>query len=227
MTDQTTLSQATTVETSAQPAIVVNFDNKLDYKGAKFNFREVKDAETGVKTKRATIELAKLPVPSVEGVVAILQAGGKPLELLLEAVQDVVISRARDVINDNPHMTAETFDYSQVDWNAIANLEKEDRRSGIAKEVWEDFATNYAEIMPSVSGVTKEQAAKAASIFIGKFASIKNRKDLIEKLVVRLAIYAENSPRAGEFAECLEVLDKRATKLLAAEDEKLEDNLGL
>ena len=206
--------------------IIVNFDNKLDIKSAKFNFREATDKDTGVKTKRATVELA-LPIPSVEGVVAILEAGGKALDLLLEAVQEVVIQRARDVINDSETVTSENFDYSQVDWNTIANLEKEDRRSGISKETWDDFATDYVAVMPAVSGTSKEQAANAAKIFAGKFTSIKSKKDVIAKLKLRLAMYAEHSPKAAEFAECIDFLFKKADKLISAKEESLEDNLGL
>lgn len=205
----------------------VNFDNKLDFKSAKFNFRKVKDAETGVETKRATVELDKLPVPSVEGIVAILETGGKALDLLLEAVQEVVVNRARDVINDSDSITTENFDYSTLDWNAIANLEKEDRRSGISKETWDDFAADYVTVMPAISGTTKEQAANAAKIFAGKFASIKSKKDVIAKLKLRLAVYAEHSPKAAEFAECIDFLFKKADKLIEAKEESLEDNLGL
>jgi hypothetical protein len=213
-------------EQTTQP-ILVNFDNKLDFKEAKFNFRKVKDAETGVETKRATVELAKLPIPSVEGIVAILETGGKALDLLLEAVAEVVINRARDVINENESITSENFDYSSVDWNAIANLEKEDRRSGISKETWEDFAVDYVEVMPAVSGTSKEQSANAAKIFVTKFASIKSKKDVIRKLKLRLSMYAEHSPRAVEFTEVIDFLFKKADKLITAKEESLEDNLGL
>tara|TARA_R110000868_G_scaffold326888_2_gene587886 strand:+ start:32 stop:676 length:645 start_codon:yes stop_codon:yes gene_type:complete len=207
--------------------ILVNFDNKLDFKSAKFGFREVTDKDTGVKTKRATVELDKLPVPSVEGIVAILETGGKALELLLEAVADVVVQRARDVINDAENVTSDNFDYSLCDWNAIANLEKEDRRSGISKETWEDFAAEYVEIMPAVSSTSKEQCANAAKIFVGKFSSIKTKKDVIAKLKLRLAMFAEHSPKAAEFAECIDTLFKKADKLIQAKEESLEDNLGL
>lgn len=222
MTDSTQDSN-----TTAAPAVVhVNFDNKLDFKAAKFTFRTVKDKETGVETKRATIELDKIPTPSVEGIVAILETGGKALELLLEAVQEVVFERVRDVINSDEKLTSENFDYSTCDWNVIANLEKEDRRSGISKETWEEFATDYVEVMPSVSNTTKEQCTNAAKIFTAKFAPIKSKKDVIEKLKVRLAMYAEHSPKAGEFAECVDFLFKKAQKLIEAKEVKLEDNLG-
>jgi hypothetical protein len=215
------------MEATQPTAILVNFDNKLDFKSAKFGFREVTDKETGVKTKRATVELDKLPVPSVEGIVAILETGGKALDLLLEAVSDIIVARARDVINDLETVTSENFDYSSCDWNTIANLEKEDRRSGISKETWDDFALDYVEVMPAVSGTSKEQSANAAKIFVGKFASIKSKKDVIGKLQLRLSMYAEHSPRAAEFVEVLDLLMKKAAKLIQAKEESLEDNLGL
>lgn len=207
--------------------IVVNFDNKLDYKAARFSFRETTDKETGVKTKRNPVELDKLQVPSVEGIVAILETGGKALELLLEAVSDVVISRARDLVSDNESLTTENFDYAQCDWNAIANLEKEDRRSGISKETWEAFTMDYIEVMPAVSSTTKEQCANAAKIFVGKFTSIKSKKDVIAKLKLRLSVYAEHTSKLAEFADCVDFLLKKADKLIEAKEESLEDNLGL
>lgn len=213
--------------TENQAPIVVNFDNKLDYKEAKFGFRKVTDKETGVETKRATVELAKVPVPSIEGIVAILETGGKALELLQEAVAEVVLTRARDYINDNESVTSENFDYGVLDWNVIANLEKEDRRSGISKETWDDFAKDYVEVMPAVSGTSAEQCANAAKIFAGKFASIKTKKDVIAKLKLRLAMYVEHSPKASEFAEVVEVLFKKADKLIEAKEVSLEDNLGI
>ena len=223
-----THTETHTTTTTVVPAVIsVNFDNKLDYKSAKFGFRKVTDKETGVETKRATVELDKLPVPSVEGIVAILETGGKALDLLLEAVQDVIIERARDVINDNEILISENFDYSLVDWNIIANLEKEDRRSGISKETWDDFAQDYVEVMPAVSGTSKEQAANAAKIFAGKFASIKSKKDVITKLKLRLSMYAEHSPKSSEFSEVIDFLFKKADKLITAKEENLEDNLGL
>lgn len=206
--------------------IIVNFDNKLDYKEGKFGFRKVTDKETGVETKRNTVELAKIPVPSIEGIVAILEAGGKSLDLLLEAVTEVVLTRARDYINENESVTSDNFDYAVLDWNVIANLEKEDRRSGISKETWDDFAKDYVEVMPAVSGATAEQCATAAKIFVTKFAAVKTKKDLIGKLKIRLSMYVEHSSKASEFAEVVELLLKKSDKLIEAKEVSLEDSLG-
>lgn len=221
-----TANAATTAEVP-KPPIHVNFDNKLDYKAAKFGFRTVEDEKTGVKTKRNTIELTKIPVPSVEGIIAILDAGGKQLDLLLEAVSEVVFSRIRDYVNDNEGINSENFNYAVADWNNIANLEKEDRRSAFPKELIEDFTADYVSVMPSVSGGEKAHAVNAAKIFAGKFNSIKSKKDVIAKLKLRLALYADHSPKAAEFAEWIDFLFKKADKLITAKEENLVDNLGL
>ena len=221
------MTDTQTTPTTQAAEVSPNFNKLIDLKSAKFNFRKVKDAETGVETKRATVELDKIPVPSVEGLVSIFNAGGKGLDLLMEAVQDVIINRARDVINAAETITSENFDYNTLTWEIIANLEKEDRRSGIAKETWEDFAADYVEVMPAITGTSKEQAANAAKIFVTKFASIKSKKDVIAKLKIRLAMYAEHSPRAPELVECIDFLFSKADKLIAAKEESLEDNLGL
>lgn len=208
--------------------ITANFDNKVDYHAVKFGFRSIKDKETGVETKRATVELSKLPVPSVEGIVAILEHGNeKSLALLQEAVADVIISRARDIINENESITSDNFDYTLLSWDTIANLEKEDRRSAIPKEVWDEFQADYIAVITSVSSSTKEQAAMSAKIFAGKFAAIKTKKDVIAKLKLRLSMYIEHTSRASDFAEIVELLFKRADALISAAEVNLEDSLGL
>ena len=74
----------TQMQDQAAHTINANHDPKVDVKEITFNFRKTKDAETGVETKREAV-VARLAIPSVEGIVAILEAGGKGLELLLSA----------------------------------------------------------------------------------------------------------------------------------------------
>ena len=113
----------------------------------KFHFK--KD-ELG--NKRETIEL-KLPVPSVEGLVAILEGGGKGLELLLSVVGDAVASQARAILNENIAMTVGQFPTDQTVWEFIANMpESEKRGRGIAKEVWEEFAADYLAVAATGCG---------------------------------------------------------------------------
>jgi len=121
----------------ATAQIVPNFDNKVDVKEFKFHYK--KD-ELG--NKRETTEL-KLPIPSVEGVVAILEAGGKGLDLLLVTIGDAVAAQARAILNENPTMAAAQFPTEQCLWDFIANMpEAEKRGRGIPKEIWEEFAAD-------------------------------------------------------------------------------------
>jgi hypothetical protein len=59
--------------------IVANYDSSVNAKPISFHFKTIKDEDTGTETKRDSIELV-LPIPSVDGIIAILQAGGKQLQ---------------------------------------------------------------------------------------------------------------------------------------------------
>lgn len=201
--------------------VQANFDNKVDTKNVKFHFK--KDQ---LGNKRDTVELDKLPVPSVEGIVEILQAGGKQLELLLSAVAEVVIAQARSLLNDNETMTAATFPLDQLSWEAIASMpEAEKRGRGIPKELWEQFANDYITVMPALTGKTAEQVGNAAKLFINKFQAVKTNKQVLGYLQEQLAIYISNSSNAEEFADCVKFLNDKAETLLAADDSALLNNL--
>ena len=185
----------------------------------------MKDKESGIETKRPTIEL-KLPVPSVEGIIAILEAGGKQLELLQSAVSDIVVAQARSLLSDNENMTADNFPYAQCTWEFVANMpEAEKRGRGIPKEVWEEFAADYIEVMPSITGKTSEQVALAAKLFLNRLQQVKTNKPVISKLREQLAIYANNSKQAENFADCIKFLDDKANDLLEADETALLANL--
>lgn len=215
------MSENVTQETQAPKQIIPNFDNKVDLKEFKFHFK--KDKELG--NKRESIEL-KLAVPSVEGIVSILEKGGKELELLLSACNDVVVGYARSILNDNESMTAATFPTDQCTWEVIANLpETEKRGRGIAKETWEEFAEDYVTVMPGITGKTKEQVALAAKLFVTKFNSVKTNKPVLQVLQQQLAVYANNAPQAEQFAECIKFLDEKATALINADPAAMLVNL--
>lgn len=210
--------------------IVAKFDNKVDVKDVSFHFKRAAITdndgnETGDYTKRPTVEL-KIPVPSVEGVIQILQNGGKGLELLLETIADAVTARARSIINDDDKISQETFPLEQLSWEAIANLPKAERRGGgINKETWEDFGKDYIAIMPQVTGKTVQQVTNASKMLVGKFAAVKTNKPVITKLKEQLGIYVTNSPAAETYSECVEFLMNKADALLIVDESKLLENL--
>ena len=215
---ETNVAQTPATEPAKQ--IIPNFDNKVDVKEFKFHYK--KD-ELG--NKRETTEL-KLPVPSVEGVVAILEGGGKSLELLLSVIGDAVAAQARAILNENPSMNAAQFPTEQCVWDFIANMpEAEKRGRGIAKEVWEEFAADYLSIMPGITGKTEEQVSLAAKLFLNKFQSVKSNKPVLKKLKEQLAVYTNGSPNAENFVDCVKFLDEKADALLVADEAAMLANL--
>ena len=202
-------------------SIKVNYDFNVNVKPVQFKFKKSKDKETGIETVREAVELA-IPFPSVEGIIAILEAGGKQLELLMDAVESVVTSVARDIISEDVTINAENFPVEKLSWEAIANMPKATRRGGgIPKETWEAFERDYIEVMPGATGKTLEQVTKAAALLKNKFNACKTNLDVLNLLVDQLAIYAENSPNAEEFGDVIAFLLQKADNLLNTQPEEL------
>jgi len=218
-------NQNEVTQSATAAAITANFDKFLDEKEVKFNFRTVKDDATGLESKRPSVEL-KIGVPSVEGIIAILEAGGKQLEMLQEAVAEVVISRAREIVADKEDVNALNFPYADLSWEAIANLPKAERKGrGIAKEIWDDFAKDYIATMPAVTGKTAEQVGNASKILLNKFSAVKSNKPVISLLKGQLGMYINSSANAEQFADCVEFLLQKAQTLLDADEATLLGNL--
>jgi len=203
----------------------VNYDAAVDTKQVQFNFKKSTDKTTGIETVRNAVQLA-MPYPSIEGIVAILEAGGKQLELLQEAIEKVINDAARELLYEDVTLTAGTFPVAKVSWDAISQQPKAQRRGGgIPKETWEGFAQDYVDVMPSVTGKTIEQIANAAKILMGKLAQVKTNEPVLQLLVGQLAVYADNSPNVAEFQECIEFLLTKAETFLNVSDEELLANL--
>lgn len=206
-------------------SITANFNNLVDTKDYKFHFKKVKDEATGLESRRPTVELV-LPVPSVEGIIKILEAGGKQLELLQDAVAEVIQDRAREIVNDKEDITQDNFPMDELSWEKIANLPKAERRGGgISKEVWEEFSADYITVMPAVTKKTAEQVGNAAKILLNKFNAVKTNKPVLKLLKDQLGLYVTNSPNAETYQECVEFLTKKADALLSVDEAKLLENL--
>lgn len=201
--------------------IKANFNNQVDVVETNFHFRKVKDEATKIETKRPTVTIP-VPAPSVEGIVAILETGGKGLELLLEAVRDKIVEQARELINDNEALTADNFPYEKLSWENIANLPKAERRGGgISKETWEEFAEDYKAVMPGVTGKTKESVELAAKVFVSKFANAKTNKPVLKKLEEQLGIYASATTRGEEMTTVIEWLSNKLDTLIKTDETNL------
>lgn len=207
--------------TNQTATIVPNFDSTVD--GKDFNFRFKKDK---LGNQRPAVVL-KAGVPSVEGIVKILETGGKGLELLQDALYDVVRSALAAWVSDDEKASQETLDLSKFTWEAIANQPREDRRaSSITVEQWNAFAADYQAVMPGITGKNADQVANAVVVYLKKFSIIKTNKPVIEALKTQLALYTDNSPNAEEHSEILELLVRKADTYLKADDvETLVANL--
>ena len=205
--------------------VQANFDNKVDKVAVKFNFRKVKDEATGLESKRPSVEL-ELPLLSVEGIVAAFQAGGKQLDLIVEAVRDVQIASARELVNDKEDITAENFPYAELAWEAIANLPKAERRGGgIPKETWEEFAKDYIAVMPTATGKSIDQITNASKILLNKFQAVKTNKSVLKLLKEQLGIYVNTSPSAEQYQDCVSFLVEKAETFLNLDEAALLANL--
>lgn len=205
--------------------IKVNYNADVVVKPVTFRFKKTKDQATGIETVREPVDLA-IPYPSVQGIVTILEAGGKQLELLIDAMETVVNAQARDLLYEDTKLTAATFPVEKLSWEFIANLPKAQRRGGgIPKETWEDFCKDYIEVMPGITGKTEEQVTKAAQLFANKLNSVKTAKPIISLLLEQLGIYAENAANAEDYAECIAFLVNKAETYLNVSDEDLLANL--
>lgn len=208
-------------------------DNQIEVtapstEGKEFAFRFKKD---DLGNKRSDVKVT-LQVPSFNGLVEILQnAEGshkKEFELLQEAVADYIASAARAVVNNDDKITGnDNFPHDQVTWTAIANQSKADRRSNtIPEDDWKAFANEYIEIMPGITGKTKEAVTNATIVYLKKFSVVKTDKAVLSKLQSQLALFAEHSKNVEQFADILELLNKRLETYLGADDIKqLVENL--
>lgn len=187
------------------------FDNTVDQKDFKFRFKK-----DNLGNQRPTVEV-KGPVPSVEGIVSILEKGGKGLELLQDAMYDVVRGALASYVADNENASQDSIPWEKFSWEAIANAPREDRRS-IPEETWKAFAEDYLKVMPGVTGKSPEAVANATTVYLKKFTLVKTNKPILAKLKEQLSLYVEHSPKAEEFSDVLEVLLKKADTYLKADD---------
>jgi hypothetical protein len=211
--------------------ITANVDKLHDIKELKFGFRTQKDADTGVETKRATVEV-KLPVLSIEGIIDVLQRGeAKEIELLNQAIENTYTDFIKSKLAEDPTLTSDNFPYAEVTWQAIANQPESERRGrGIQKEVWEDFFKDYIAVMPGLTGKDVKFVEKQAAVLAQKLQQLKSHEDknqILPKFKDQLTIYLGGSKNAEQFAECVDFLMKKADTLMASETSAdLAKNLG-
>lgn len=231
--EQTTAAQAkqaTVVEvvnpTAEEMAVMVasvqeSYPFKVVVKPFEFKFKKSVDKDTGAETIRKPVVLP-VPYPSVDGLVDIIQTGGKGLELLLEAMETIVNSAARELLYDDFKLDAASFNSEKVSWEAIAHLPKAQRKGGgIPKEVWEGFVVDYIAVMPAATGKTLEQVTNMTKILANRLSSVKTNEPVLNVVVEQLTIYLGATTNADDFAECVEFLLTKADQFLNITEEEL------
>ena len=123
------LCQAVTESTEA--SVVVT--------GETFNFQTNKKDKMNPTIREALI--LPIPVPSAEGLLAIIEGGEKPLELLNDAVRAIINSQARKIFSEDISLNAGNFPYEQLSWDFISRIPKA-VKGGISKEAWDAFAAD-------------------------------------------------------------------------------------
>lgn len=212
-----------TVQTANTDVPQMEDPNKnVDMSPMKFRFKKDK-----LENQRPTIEISA-PVPSFDGIVAILQAyrsnpetGKKAYELLRDSMADTVRSAALELISqdEKSELTSDNFPIDKLSWDAIANQDRADRRaSSIPAELWAAFAEDYIKTMPALTNKSEQAVTFATVVYLKKFAQIKTDKVSLKKLQDQLAIYVSNTKRGEEFSEILDLLDRKVKAYLAADD---------
>lgn len=206
------MTQESEVVSAEGTEIVANVDKTVDMKEFEFRFNKDK-----MGNKRANVKLVA-PVPSVEGLISIIEKGGKDLELVFDAMYDTIRGVMSELVSAKEDASQENFPFAECTWTKIANMTKEDRRSSaIPSEVWEAFCKDYIAVMPGLTGKTLENVTNATIVYVKKFAPWKTDKKTISLLKNQLALYAETA-NAEQFSNILELLVRRADAYLSADD---------
>lgn len=210
-----------------KPAPIIPTENKeASYHFKKEKIKDEKGQKIGEGKKHPTIK-AVIPVPNAEGLLNIVAAGGKELELLQDLVTEAVTERGRQLINAwreaNPdkEVPQSVIDASQLSWSVIANLPKAERRGlGISDEDWEEFFTEYRNVMPLATGKDLDRIERHVAIYKKKFSTVRNDKKALGVLRDNLNLFASSTPSMEDVENVYEYLSKRVDTLLA-EDEKV------
>lgn len=206
---------------SDTPVVAEQPVSPTDKVPVKFHFKSVEDEATGAKTRRPTVELP-LPLVNLSGLIDLInKAEEKVVALIIEAIREVQIAAARGIVNEREDITAENFPYGNVDFTYIANLPAAQRRgAGIPKELFEEFAKDYVNVMPAATGKTLKQVQNAAMFFVAKLNPLKSVPDKnvhLGRLKEQLAIYAASSPNAEGYTDVIEFLNNKADVLMATD----------
>ena len=219
----------------ADPIQLISIPSEAKEASYHFKKEKIRNAAgdvIGEGKKLPTVKL-NVPRPTAEGLLKIIEAGGKELELLLDAAADEVLDRVRNIINEvrvklpeGQEIKPEMIDLAQAHWSVIANLPKPERKGlGISDDDWNDFAADYRAIMPQVTGKDADRIEKHVALFTKKFAPCRNDKKALSVLKDMLDMWAANTGNMEDNQTVYEYLSGRVTSLLQEEEKVLAEAL--
>lgn len=214
----------------------------IEMKDVSFSFRTVQvpdpdlglDEKGNVKTKdfkRPTL-VVSIPQLTVGGLIAGLQSGDKTTELILEASNQIIIDRARGMLQDKVEvdpsivLKVEDIDQEQLNLAAIASLPRSARGAGIAKEAFQAFVADYKAVMATDKAIalfadqkarSPEVLDKHAILLAGKFNQVKSRKDVVAQMKGFLDIWVQVTDNAEEHVKVYEFLQEKADAIMKGE----------
>lgn len=228
---------AATVNVSANPlgqSIVAQVNTKLvDMSEVGFHFRKEKNDKGEVIGEKRPSFKPKLPLITIAGIAAALAAGDKTSQLVVDAVNEVIIDRMRGLINAKLELEPsvvladDQFDLNKLSLLEIANLPKSERGAGISKELWAAFVADYKATMvkpaaiamfPDKKARTPDVLEKHGIVLGGKFNQVRSRKDVIGQMLGFIDIWASTTENLEEHVACYEHLKAKGNQLLQSEN---------
>ena len=79
--------------------------------------------------------------------------------------------------------------------------------------------------MPSATGKSLDQITNASKILLNKFQAVKTNKPVLKLLKDQIGIYANTSPNAEQYSDCINFLIEKAETFLNLDEAALLANL--
>lgn len=211
--------------------IVISKEFKFSFRAVDETIEETDEA-TGEKklvvkkVKKTPVSLL-LPLPTVEGLKLAL-SDPKQIDLILSLLADEVKNAAREQVDakDDPVTHQSQLDVNKLTIKALSEVAPAERRGGgISKETWEEFVTDYNDIMPQVTGKSAEKIANASKIFAARVQPAKGNKAALKVLKEQLVLWGASTKKLEELSAVYEFLEVKIDGFLNMNDEALAGNL--
>lgn len=156
-----------------------------------FNFR----TKDGIKRPTVTVEGV---LPTTEGLIQILQGDDeKQKELLHYLVGSAIQGHVRSFVEADEDFGQDAYNAllegGKVDFAALANLPKSERNT-LSKEQLEEFAKDYIQYMPEITGKEVKKVQAAAGLFVERYKRVAGDNAVLAVLQEQLGVFVENAP---------------------------------